>query len=66
MTTIIEDVKLDFCDVLLMPKRSALESRSKVDVTRTFKFLHSPYEYTGTPIIAANMDSIGTIKMRTC
>lgn len=65
MTTIIEDVKLDFCDVLLQPKRSTLDSRSKVDITRTFKFKHSPEQYTGTPVIAANMDSVGTIEMAT-
>lgn len=65
MTTIVEDVKLDFSDVLLMPKRSTLDSRSKVDITRTFKFKHSPVEYTGVPIIAANMDTIGTLEMAT-
>lgn len=63
MTTIVEDVKLDFSDVLLMPKRSTLDSRSKVDVTRAFKFKHSSEHYTGTPIVAANMDSVGTIEM---
>lgn len=65
MTTIVEDVKLDFSDVLLMPKRSTLDSRSKVELTRTFKFKHSPVEYTGVPIIAANMDTIGTMEMAT-
>lgn len=63
MTTVVEDVKLDFSDVLLMPKRSTLDSRSKVDITRTFKFKHSPVEYTGVPIVAANMDTIGTMEM---
>jgi GMP reductase len=63
MTTIIEDVKLDFSDVLLMPKRSTLDSRSKVDITRTFKFKHSSVQYKGTPIIAANMDHVGTMEM---
>src|SRR5271165_2510823 len=63
MTTIVEDVKLDFSDVLLMPKRSTLDSRSKVDITRTFKFKHSPVQYTGVPIIAANMDTVGTMEM---
>lgn len=64
MTTIIEDVKLDFCDVLLQPKRSTIGSRSELgDLTRTFKFKHSPIEYTGTPIIVANMDHTGTYAM---
>lgn len=63
MTTIVEDVKLDFNDVLLMPKRSALGSRSEVDITREFKFKHSTVSYEGVPIIAANMDTVGTIEM---
>ncbi|MDE1830203.1 MAG: IMP dehydrogenase, partial [Thaumarchaeota archaeon] len=63
MTTIVEDVKLDFCDVLLMPKRSTLDSRSKVDITRAFHFKHSQEQYMGVPIVAANMDSVGTIEM---
>jgi GMP reductase len=63
MTTIVEDVKLDFSDVLLMPKRSTLDSRSKVDINRSFKFKHSSVEYEGTPIIAANMDTTGTFEM---
>lgn len=63
MTKIIEDVKLDFSDVLIMPKRSTLDSRSKVDITRTFRFKHSPVEYTGCPILVANMDVTGTIAM---
>jgi len=64
MTTIIEDTKLDFCDVLLMPKRSTIGSRSDLgDLTRPFKFKHTNVEYTGTPIIAANMDTIGTFEM---
>lgn len=63
MTTIVEDVKLDFSDVLLMPKRSTLDSRSKVDLTRTFKFKHSRITYSGIPIVAANMDTVGTMEM---
>lgn len=63
MTNIVEDVKLDFQDVLLVPKRSSLDSRSKVDILRTFKFKHSNIQYTGMPIIVANMDHPGTIRM---
>ena len=33
------DVKLDFKDVLIRPKRSTLNSRNEVDVHRTFRFL---------------------------
>ena len=38
-------VKLDFKDVLIRPKRSTLTSRSEVDITREFKFLHSSEPY---------------------
>ncbi|XP_069769520.1 GMP reductase 1-like [Narcine bancroftii] len=57
------DLKLDFKDVLVRPKRSSLKSRSEVDLTRTFTFRNSKQSYTGIPIIAANMDTVGTFKM---
>lgn len=56
-------VKLDFKDVLIRPKRSTLTSRSEVDITCEFKFLHSSEPYHGIPIIAANMDTTGTFEM---
>lgn len=56
-------IRLDFKDVLIRPKRSTLTSRSEVDITREFKFLHSPVRYNGIPIIAANMDTTGTFDM---
>src|SRR5690606_17932642 len=57
------EVKLDFCDVLIKPKRSEAPSRSKVDLTRTYKFLNSKTIWSGTPIIAANMDTTGTFSI---
>ncbi len=57
------DLKLDFNDVLIRPKRSALPSRAEVDVFREFRFKHSGSSYRGVPIIAANMDTIGTFGM---
>jgi GMP reductase len=60
----IEDgIKLDFSDVLFRPKRSTLSSRKEVSLTRTYKFKHSQQEYTGVPIMAANMDGVGTLAM---
>lgn len=56
-------VRLDFKDVLIRPKRSTLTSRSEVDITREFKFLHSSEKYHAIPIIAANMDTTGTFEM---
>jgi len=54
------DVKLDFSDVLIRPKRTILTSRSQVDITRTMTFPHSTFTWSGVPIIAANMDTVGT------
>ena len=58
-----EDVKLDFKDVLIRPKRSTLASRKEVDINRTYKFKWSERSFTGVPIIAANMDGVGTMAM---
>jgi GMP reductase len=58
-----EDLKLDFKDVLIRPKRSTLTSRSDVELTREYTFLHSAQRYQGIPIIAANMDTVGTLPM---
>ena len=57
------DVKLDFSDVLIRPKRSTLGSRKEVDLNRTYKFKHSGTEWTGVPIMASNMDGVGTVIM---
>lgn len=57
------DVKLGFKDVMFRPKRSTLSSRAQVDVERTFKFLHTEMEWTGVPVMAANMDTVGTFEM---
>ena len=57
------DVKLDFKDVLIRPKRSTLNTRSAVDVNRAFRFLHTGAEWRGFPLVAANMDVTGTMAM---
>src|SRR3990167_3493042 len=58
-----ESIKLDFKDVLIRPKRSTLISRLEVDISREFVFLNSHKKYHGIPIIAANMDTTGTMEM---
>ena len=58
-----EDLKLDFGDVLIRPKRSTLTSRSEVDIAREYTFRHSRAKYKGIPVIAANMDTVGTFAM---
>lgn len=66
------EVLLDYSDVLIRPKRSTLGSRSEVDLKRKFKFRnydphfeHENWEedhYDGIPIMAANMDGVGTFE----
>ena len=63
MQKIINEIKLDFDDVLIRPKRSTLKSRSEVELVRSFKFAHSPRELNCVPIMAANMDTVGTLSM---
>ena len=58
-----QDIKLDYKDVLLRPKRSVLGSRKEVDLTRKFKFPNCDETWEGIPIVAANMDHVGTIEM---
>ncbi|MBF6640855.1 GMP reductase [Flavobacterium sp. J49] len=57
------DLKLGFKDVMIRPKRSTLNSRAQVSLEREFKFLHSSHVWTGVPIMAANMDTVGTFEM---
>jgi GMP reductase len=67
------ELKLDYKDVLIRPKRSTLKSRSEVDLQRSFYFRNfepdfpnngtgDPH-YSGIPVIAANMDGVGTFAM---
>jgi GMP reductase len=62
---IINEVKLDFKDVLFVPKRSTLKSRKDVSLNRSYTFKHSGSNFTGVPIIASNMDGVGTFNMAT-
>jgi GMP reductase len=67
-----QDVKLDYKDVLIRPKRSTLSSRKEVSLSRDFSFRNyipdfpeniESYHYRGIPIMAANMDGVGTFEM---
>ena len=57
------DIKIGFKDVMIRPKRSTLKSRAEVDLTRKFIFRNSQKEWNGIPLIAANMDTVGTFEM---
>jgi GMP reductase len=63
MQKIINEIKLDFDDVLIRPKRSTLNSRSEVCIQREFKFKYSPRKLLAVPIMVANMDTVGTFDM---
>ena len=58
-----DEIKLDYKDVLIRPKRSVLRSRKEVDLRRTYKFRNSGNTWWGIPIMAANMDGVGTFNM---
>ncbi len=57
------DLKRDFDDVLIRPKRSTLTSRKNVDLERTFTFMHSGRTWAGVPVVSSNMDTTGTFSM---
>ncbi|CAB3364732.1 Hypothetical predicted protein [Cloeon dipterum] len=63
MPNIQNDIKLDFKDVLLRPKRSTINSRADVNLQREITFRNSKRSYKGIPIIASNMDTVGTFEM---
>jgi GMP reductase len=67
------EVLLDYSDVLIRPKRSTLGSRKEVNLERKFTFrnkltveqdvLYDDYDWKGVPIMASNMDGVGTFEM---
>ena len=57
------DIKMGFKDVLIRPKRSTMKSRALVELERAYTFLHSKKEWKGVPVMAANMDTIGTFEV---
>jgi GMP reductase len=58
-----DDIKLDFNDVLIRPKRSTLVSRKNAELDRSFSFKYSKHVWKGIPIVASNMDHVGTLNM---
>jgi GMP reductase len=59
------EIKLDFSDVLIKPKRSTLGSRKQVQLDREYNFRNTDSNtgYKGIPIMASNMDGVGTFEM---
>ena len=67
-----QEIRLDYKDVLIRPKRSTLSSRKQVQLERRFTFRNfepdfpdniKDHHYSGVPIMAANMDGVGTMEM---
>jgi GMP reductase len=56
-------VELDFDDVLILPKRSNIQSRKHIQLTRTYVMPYTGQQFSCLPIFAANMSSVGTLKM---
>lgn len=63
MTNIIEEIQLDYCDVMIKPKRSTLNSRSEPDIYREYKFRWSNARIIGNGLMVANMATTGTFEM---
>jgi len=63
MQKIIDGLKLDYDDVVIVPKRSRLDSRSQVNLIREYKFKYSPRILKSSPVVVANMDTTGTFTM---
>ena len=60
---IINDIQLDYADVLIRPKRSTLNSRSEPDIYRTYKMKHTNRSLYGNGLMVANMATTGTFAM---
>lgn len=53
--------KLNFSDVLIVPQKSAVFSRSEVDLNVSYDFKFSSHKLNCTPIMSANMDTVTNI-----
>ena len=69
MTNIVEEIQLDYCDVMIKPKRSTLNSRSEPDIYRQYRFkypnsfLYEQNTIYGNGLMVANMATTGTFTM---
>lgn len=63
MTQVVNEEQLDYCDVLIKPKRSTLNSRKEPNVYRNYTFKWSNRTIEGNGLTVANMATTGTFKM---
>ncbi len=55
--------KLNFDEVLIIPSASDINSRNDINLINSYKLPISGINWTGIPIIASNMDYVGTLDM---
>ena len=58
-----DDIKLDFNDVLMVPRQSNIITRKDVNLNVDYTFQHSGLIWRGIPIISSNMDTISGVGM---
>lgn len=54
--------KLNFADVLIVPQKSFVQSRSEVDIKTTYKFKYASHSWHGVPVISSNMDTVTNVR----
>jgi GMP reductase len=60
--TLHRGMKHNFSDVLIVPQKSFVPSRSQVNIETTYRFKHSPHAWTGVPIMSSNMDTVTNVQ----
>ena len=62
---LITSSKLNFGDVLIVPQKSFVHYRSKVDIKTSYDFKYSSYSWSGVPIMSSNMDTVTNVDTAT-
>jgi len=55
--------KLNFNDVMIVPKKTILKSRKDVNLNVKYTFKNSTRDWSGVPLVCSNMDSISNYNM---
>lgn len=65
MNIVGKESELDFNDILILPQKTelSLNSRNDTNLIKEYSCVHSSVKFSGIPIIAANMDGVGTFSM---
>lgn len=54
-----DDVQLDYCDVLILPQTTTLNSRAEPKIEREFRFKYPKIKLVGFPLMQSNMTQMG-------